>query len=287
MSGLSRIKFTPTGITYPADYNLPSGDVSTLGILLSDALQDLSVAHVFMPNKLTVKTHGSVVGGRDLGANDAWYNEGVGDGPTQTTINSLLAWNFTHSLQSGDAGMNAFRLMREDTHTSWAVIGGLEVTAGNLALTNADGPRSMVIKQSSTDASKYDAVQLIDGGDDLVDYWFIVREGVPYNSSVAATTGTHVYCGSFDSATRSLKLYIDSATTAIVSQTVAADKANPITGRWGIGGVPGAGFNWEGPLGYCVILHGALHGTTALDDARLAAMTALANASYGYDVTLT
>lgn len=276
---LTRVKFASTGVTFPTDYSLPTGDVSSLGLQLAAALADLPVEHVFMPNKILPLAGSTVPGGRDLGSNDAWYNEGVGSGPTQTTINSLTAWNFSHSSQ------NAFRLMRSDTHRSWSVVGGLEITSDNLALTNADGPRSVFIKAWDSDATKYNALQLVDAGDDLLDYWNLVQEGEAHlHLSDPPPAGRYVYCASFKYTDRSLKLYINSATSTLISDTVAADKANSNTGKLGLGGYPSSGFNWEGPLGYTVFLHSELHGTADLDAARLAAMTVLAAA---YDVTLT
>lgn len=277
----SRVKFAPTGFTFPADPNLPGADTSTLGLALAAALADLPVEHVFLPNKIQSLAGSTVVGGRDMGANDGWYNEGVGAGPAATTINSLTARDFDH------AAFEAFRAMRSDTHRSWAVVGGLEVTSDNLALTGSDGARSVFIKIWDSDVTKFSSLRLVDTGDDDVDYWTLAQEGVSHISATAPSAGRYVYCASFKYTDRTLKLYVNSATSTIIADTVDSDKNNASTGKWGIGGYPGAGYNWEGPLGYTVILHGELHGSVALDAARLAAMTALASPSFGYDVTLT
>lgn len=278
---VSRISFMPAGQVAPVDFNMPTLDLSTLGTQLASILKDLPVMHVFAPSKLLTLAGAGAVGGRDLGANDRWYNGGVGNGPTATTINGNAAWNFSHANQT------AFRLARSDTHRSWSVIGGVEITSGNLALTQADGARSIFIKIWDSDGAKYNSVRLVDTGDDLLDYWTIAQEGVPFISATSGVIGRHVFCASFKHTDLSLRLYVDSATSMVVNTTVSADKNNNALGKWGVGGYPAEGYDWEGPLGYMVFLHGELHGSAALDAARLAAMTALANPVYGYNVTLT
>lgn len=276
-----RIKLAPTGTVFDTDFNVPTGDMSTLGGQLAFALRDREISHVFMPNKITVKNHPSIVGGRDLGANDAWYNEAVGLGPTITTMNGQQVWNFTKSRQE------ALRLRRPDTTVSWSVVGGIEITTANLALTGASGPRSIFIK-FDTVASKYNALQLVDTGDDLLDYWTFVQGSNPATlPSSPPAAGRYVFCASYNSVDRSARLYVNSATTALISITEPTVANVAVTGRWSVGGDPGAAYNWEGPIGYLVFMPAELHGSAALDAIRLAAMQALANPTYGYNVTLT
>lgn len=93
----------------------------------------------------------------------------------------------------------------------------------------------------------------------------------------APAAGPHVIVLSI-ALDKTLKFYDNKSGTANYSTTLA-NVAGPYTEQWNLGGTPGSAIGWEGNIGPAFFVEAdPLHGTTAYDAARIAAMSALGTA---------
>lgn len=261
--------------TQPVDFRIPNADITSAGLAMSNALKGLNVQHCMLPNRFESLAGPRVMGLRCQASEDTFWNEAIG-APTGTTINGAAAVNFAR------ANTEALRCVKETTHTDWSVLFGADLTAAALPVTPQ---RFVAVQVDKADASKIYGVGVADLGDDVADQWALRHQNVLYRSDVPLTIpARYVGCASVKVSDLSVRLWINSATTPLISTNAAAGQNASATGRWGIGGHPGQTYTWEGPLGYVIILGQPLHGTAALDTARIACLNQLATL---YGVTLT